>query len=198
MSLTPLEELVKETRHAFIIAKADGVLDAGEVIQIATMLVVKVQRLVGLSGSEKKAMLLLTLKKGLEASGGLDSLPGFANASEETKKVFEDSLMSAVSVSVDMLLSAAAGKLDLKKPANWLACLPACLSAVKALVPKDHAYLMEATKYTEKVLKKDEEVVVKAIEPTVKPLDVTVEPATVSENNKNNDKVTALPGTTAE
>ena len=190
MSLTPLEELVKETRHAFIIAKADGVLDAGEVIQIATMLVVKFQRLVGLSGSEKKAMLLLTLKKGLEASGGLDSLPGFANASEETKKVFEDSLMSAVSVSVDMLLSAAAGKLDLKKPANWLACLPACLSAVKALVPKDHAYLMEATKYTEKVLKKDEEV--------VKAVDVTVEPATASENNKNNDKMTDLPGTTAE
>lgn len=188
MSLTPVEELVKETRHAFIIAKADGVLDAGEVIQIATTLVVKIQKLVGLSGSEKKAMLLLTLKKGLEASGGLDSLPGFANASAETKKVFEDSLMSAVSVSVDMLLSAAAGKLDLRKPANWLACLPACLSAVKALVPKDHAYLMEATKYSDKVLKKEEEV--------VKVADVTVESAAAEE--KKDEAVTALPGTTAE
>ena len=189
MSLTPVEELVKETRHAFIIAKADGVLDAGEVIQIATTLVVKIQKLVGLSGSEKKAMLLLTLKKGLEASGGLDSLPGFVDASAETKKVFEDSLMSAVSVSVDMLLSAAAGKLDLRKPANWLACLPACLSAVKALVPKDHAYLMEATKYSDKVLKKEEEV--------VKVADVTVEPATAAEEKKD-EVVTALPGTTAE
>lgn len=189
MSLTPVEELVKETRHAFIIAKADGVLDAGEVIQIATTLVVKIQKLVGLSGSEKKAMLLLTLKKGLEASGGLDSLPGFVDASAETKKVFEDSLMSAVSVSVDMLLSAAAGKLDLRKPANWLACLPACLSAVKALVPKDHAYLMEATKYSDKVLKKEEEV--------VKVADVTVESAAAAEEKKD-EAVTALPGTTAE
>jgi hypothetical protein len=196
MSLTPLEELVKETRHAFIIAKADGVLDAGEVIQIATALVMKIQKLVGLSGSEKKAMLLLTLKKGLDASGGLDSLPGFANTSEETKKVFEDSLMSAVSVSVDMLLSAAAWKLDLRKPASWAACLPVCLSAVKALVPKDHAYLVEATKYTDKVLKKDEEVVVKDVEP-VKAVDVIVEPATESEK-KDADKPVALPGTTAE
>ena len=189
MSLTPVEELVKETRHAFIIAKADGVLDAGEVIQIATTLVMKIQRLVGLSGSEKKAMLLLTLKKGLDASGGLDSLPGFADASAETKKVFEDSLMSAVSVSVDMLLSAAAGKLDLRKPASWAACLPACISAVTALVPKDHKYLMEATKYSDKVLKKDEDV--------VKVVDVTVEPATkVSE--KTDDKVATLPGTNPE
>jgi hypothetical protein len=105
--------------------------------------------------------------------------------------VFEDSLMSAVSVSVDMLLSVAAGKLDLRKPASWAACLPACLSAVKALLPKDHAYLMEATKYTEKVLKKDEEVVVKAV-------DVVVEPAAVADANKKDEAVAALPGTTAE
>ena len=52
MSLTPLEVLVKETRHAFIIAKADGVLDAGEVIQIAADLAQKVQKIAGLSGSE--------------------------------------------------------------------------------------------------------------------------------------------------
>lgn len=158
MSLTPLEELVKETRNAFIIAKADGVLDAGEVIQIATILVVKIQKLVGLSGSEKKAMLLLTLKKGLDASGGLDTLTGLADA--ETKRAFEESVMSAVSVSVDLLLSAASGKLDLRKPAHWRACLPACLSAVKALLPKDHAYLVEATKYSDKLLKKMDDVVV--------------------------------------
>ena len=189
MSLTPVEELVKETRHAFIIAKADGVLDAGEVIQIATTLVVKIQKLVGLSGSEKKAMLLLTLKKGLDASGGLDSLPGFADASAETKKVFEDSLMSAVSVSVDMLLSAAAGKLDLRKPASWAACLPACLSAVTALVPKDHKYLMEATKYSDKVLKKEEEVVtVVDVEPVVSATDA----------NKKDGAAAALPGANAE
>ena len=157
MSLTPLEELVKETRHAFIIAKADGVLDAGEVIQIATNLVMKIQKLSALSGSEKKDMLLMTLKKGLDASGGLESLPGFTNASKETKQAFEDSLMTAVSVSVDMMLSVAAGKLDLRKPSSWKACLPVCMSAVKALIPKDQALLQEAAKYSETILKKQVE-----------------------------------------
>lgn len=170
MSLTPLEELVKETRHAFIIAKADGVLDAGEVIQIATNLVMKIQKLSALSGSEKKSMLLMTLKKGLDASGGLESLPGFTDASKETKQAFEDSLMTAVSVSVDMMLSVAAGKLDLRKPSSWKACLPVCMSAVKALIPKDQALLQEAAKYSETILKKelDEPVTATAAEPDVK------------------------------
>ena len=170
MSLTPLEELVKETRHAFIIAKADGVLDAGEVIQIATNLVIKIQKLATLSGSEKKAMLLMTLKKGLDASGGLESLPGFANATKETKQAFEESLMTAVSVSVDMILSVAAGKLDLRKPSSWKACLPICMSAVKALIPKDQALLQEAANYSETILKKEVEKPVTATprEPDVK------------------------------
>ena len=170
MSLTPLEELVKGTRHAFIIAKADGVLDAGEVIQIATDLVVKIQKIGSLSGSEKKSMLLMTLKKGLDASGGLESLPGFADASKETKQAFEDSLMTAVSVSVDMMLSVAAGKLDLRKPSSWKACLPVCMSAVKALIPKDQALLQEAAKYSETILKKEVEEPVTATpaEPDVK------------------------------
>ena len=175
MSLTPLEELVKETRHAFIIAKADGVLDAGEVIQIAADLVVKIQKLSTLSGSEKKAILLMTLKKGLHASGGLESLPGFADATKEAKETFEESLMTAVSVSVDMMLSVAAGKLDLRKPSSWKACLPSCMSAVRALLPKDQALLQEAAKYSEKLLKKgpEEPVSVRAAEPDVKVEKVT-------------------------
>ena len=170
MSLTPLEELVKETRHAFIIAKADGVLDAGEVIQIAADLVVKIQKLSTLSGSEKKAILLMTLKKGLHASGGLESLPGFADATKEAKETFEESLMTAVSVSVDMMLSVAAGKLDLRKPSSWKACLPVCMSAVKALIPKDQALLQEAAKYSETILKKEleEPVTATPAEPDVK------------------------------
>jgi hypothetical protein len=71
-----LEDLVKETRAAFIIAKADGVLDAGEVIKIAVDLAQKVQKVANLSGSEKKALLLHTLKKGLDDDGGVDSLMG--------------------------------------------------------------------------------------------------------------------------
>ena len=204
MSLTPLEELVKETRHAFIIAKADGVLDAGEVIQIATNLVMKIQKLSALSGSEKKSMLLMTLKKGLDASGGLESLPGFTDASKETKQAFEDSLMTAVSVSVDMMLSVAAGKLDLRKPSSWKACLPVCMSAVKALIPKDQALLQEAAKYSETILKKelDEPVTATAAEPDVK-AEKAGEEVKASEEVKAGEEVKAeevkaeLPGTPA-
>ena len=197
MSLTPLEELIKDTRHAFIIAKADGILDAGEVIQIATNLVVKIQKLGNLSGSEKKAMLLMTLKKGLDASGGLDSLPGFINTSKDTKQAFEESLMAAVSVSVDMLLLVAAGKLDLRKPSSWKACLPACMSAVKALIPKDQMLLQEAAKYSETILNKEleEPVTVIPVEPDVKVENVKKEVKS-EEANIEEAKVN-LPGTSA-
>ena len=53
-----IESLVKDTRHAFIIAKSDGVLDASEVIQIAVDLAQKIQKVAGLSGAEKKSLLL--------------------------------------------------------------------------------------------------------------------------------------------
>ena len=197
MSLTPLEELVKETRHAFIIAKADGVLDAGEVIQIATNLVMKIQKLSALSGSEKKSMLLMTLKKGLDASGGLESLPGFTDASKETKQAFEDSLMTAVSVSVDMMLSVAAGKLDLRKPSSWKACLPVCMSAVKALIPKDQALLQEAAKYSETILKKEleEPVTTTPAEPDVKAEKAGEE--VKAEEVKSEEVKAELPGTPA-
>ena len=171
MSLTPLEVLVKETRHAFIIAKADGVLDAGEVIQIAADLAQKVQKIAGLAGSEKKAMLLLTLKKGLEDSGGLDSLVGFVGASKEAKQVFEDNLMMAASSAVDLVLAAASGKLDLQKsPLEMVkACLPACISAVKVLLPKDQVLLQEAAKYSEGLLKNGVSVAMSAPTPAPAP-----------------------------
>jgi len=212
MSLTPLEVLVKETRHAFIIAKADGVLDAGEVIQIAADLAQKVQKIAGLAGSEKKAMLLLTLKKGLEDSGGLDSLVGFVGASKEAKQVFEDSLMLAASSAVDLVLAAASGKLDLQKsPLEMLkACLPVCMSAVKVLLPKDQVLLQEAAKYSEVLLKNavsapapaPEVVAVAVLAPVVAPVDAPVSETevkfegAVTPVTPDGHVVPVLPGTT--
>ena len=63
---SPLEALIKETKASFMIAKSDGVLDASEVIQIAVEVSQKVQKVAGLSGSEKIAMLLMSLRQGLE------------------------------------------------------------------------------------------------------------------------------------
>jgi hypothetical protein len=150
-----LDVLVKETKAAFIIAKGDGVLDVSEVIQIAVDLSQKIQKLAALSGSEKKSVLLLTLKKGLDSSGGVGMLPGFSNATAEEKAAFETSLLNSAAVAIDAVVLAANGKLDLRKPSSWLACMPSCLSAVDALIPKEQALLKEAVDFAEKFVNKD-------------------------------------------
>jgi hypothetical protein len=147
---SPLEALIKETKASFMIAKSDGVLDLPEVIQIAVEISQKVQKIAGLSGSEKKAMLLMALRKGLETSGGVGSLPGFGEASAETKQAFEDQLINAASLSIDMVLSAASGKLDLRKPSSWMQCLPVCMGLAKTIMSqKDTVVLEEAKKAVE-------------------------------------------------
>lgn len=148
-----LDSIVKETKAAFIIAKGDGVLDASEVIQIAVDLSQKIQKIANLSGSEKKSLLLLALKKGFDASGGVGTLPGFADASPEIKAAFEEQLLSATSATIDALFLAINGRLDLRKPSNWKACLPACLSVASVLVPKDQTQLKEAVEFAGKIVK---------------------------------------------
>lgn len=154
--MSTLETIVKETKADFIIAVGDGVLDASEVIQIAVGVSQKVQAM-ALSGAEKKATLLLILKKGLDASAALDSLPGLKGASPETKQAFEDQLINAASGAIDVLVAASTGKLNLRKPSTWMACLPSCLKAAEAILPpKDAALLEEASKYATKILKTDD------------------------------------------
>lgn len=150
--MSQIEDLIKETRAAFIIAKSDGVLDSSEIIQIAVELAQKIGKLVNLSGSEKKSILLHALKKGLDDSGGLDSLTAFASASPDAKAALQEQLLSAASVSVDLVLSAASGKLDLRSPMKWL---PSCCTAVQALLPKDLKLVEDAKKFSEKIMNKD-------------------------------------------
>lgn len=185
--MSTLEQLVKETRAAFIIAKSDGTLDTSEVIQIAVELAQKVQKVANLAGSEKKALLLHTLKKGLDDSGGLGSLPGFENVSKEAKDAFEEQILSAASTTVDVLLSAVSGKIDLRKPASWAFCLPMCMNAVKAFAPKDMALLNSATKYAESLVPKD-----------VDAVKVVVEEGDKKQPEVTDKKEAVLPGTAEE
>ena len=150
--MSQIEALVKETRAAIIIAKSDGVLDAGEVIQIAVQLVQKIQKIANLSGKEKKSLLLHTLKKGLDDSGGLDALPAFANASQEMKETFQAELLNAASSAVDLILSAASGKLDLRKPS--LGCVLDCFKAASVLLPKEQKALSDAIAFTASIAAK--------------------------------------------
>jgi len=150
--MSELNDIFKETRASFIIAKSDGVLDSSEVIQIAVELAQKVSKLANLSGSEKKALLLHALKKGLEDAGGLSGITAYTGVSPDVMAAVEEQLLGAASVAVDLVLSAASGKLDLKKPANWL---PSCCMVVKALIPKDQKLLQDALKFSEKIVNKD-------------------------------------------
>jgi hypothetical protein len=189
VSVSPIEDLIKETRHAFIIAKSDGHLDISEIIQIAVTLSQKIQKL-SLSGMDKKALLLLTLKKALDASGGVDSLPAFKDATAEAKAIFEEQLLKAASTSIDMVLCAASGKLDLTKPSNWKNCLPMCFSMAQVFLPKDQAIISEAAKYAETVLNKSSGDPSAAIASNVV---VTESPESTSTSN-----TTVLPGTVEE
>jgi hypothetical protein len=152
--MSSLETLIKETKAAFIIAVGDGVLDASEVIQIAVDLSRKIQTIAGLSGSKKKETLLFIIKKALDASNGINSLPGLASASQETKQAFEDQLLNAVSGAIEVFISASQGKLTLKKA--WSACVPSCLAMVAVMSPKDSAILEEVSKFATKVVESTE------------------------------------------
>jgi len=148
--MSQLDDLVKETRAAFIIAKADGVLDAGEVIQIAAELAQKIHRLGGLSGAEKKSLLLHTLKRGLDDDGGVDNLAGMVGASTEFKEAFKTHLLQAAGAATDLILDAAQGKLKFAALRNWL---PSCIGFARtALAAKDQKLIAEAKAFAEKIL----------------------------------------------
>jgi len=152
--MTDLETIIKETRAAFIIAKSDGILDSSEVISIAVGLVQKIHKLTNLSGSEKKAILLHALKKGLADSGGLDTLAAFVNASPEVKKAFEDQILCSASAAVDLILDAAAGKLDLRK--SFFDGFFACLNKVSVLQSNEQKLVKEAINTSKAYIKSDE------------------------------------------
>jgi hypothetical protein len=136
---TSLETIVKEAQDAFIAAKSDGKLEVGEVIQIALQVAQKLQRYgeaAALAGSEKAALVRLTLQKGLRAAGGL---PVLAGATPEMVASVEAQLLSAAGAAVDAAIAAAHGKFGAFQAAATLHPLLSCLcsgvAAVKAALP---------------------------------------------------------------
>ena len=147
--MSQLDAIVKETRAAFIIAKADGVMDAGEVIQIAHTLAMKLYNVAGPDMNEKKALLMHTLKKGLDDDGGVDMLIGMAGASTEIKEAFKSHLIGAASASVDLLLQA---HQMMTKAVSWLppwvwALVSGCTKSV-GLSEKDQQLIRDALAFT--------------------------------------------------
>jgi hypothetical protein len=146
-----LDEIVKYAQGAFIQAKSDGVLEAGEVVQIAVGVAGKLQALGQLKGSEKKSVVLYCLKKGMDAAGGVGELPGLKGAAAETRKAVEDQLLAAAGAAIDMAVAVAHGEIDLKKH-GVKSCLPLCLSAAavaRNLLPKEAAIVKTALSWAE-------------------------------------------------
>lgn len=149
--MSQLDSIVKETRAAFIIAKADGVLDAAEVIQIAHGLAMKLYGLGGLDINEKKSLLLYTLKKGLDDDGGVDSLAGMLGASTEFKEAFKSHLINAASTSADLMLDIY--QKTIARATSWIPAwvwglIPGCTKAVVALHTKDQQLIRDAMAFT--------------------------------------------------
>ena len=146
-----LDEIVKYAQGAFIQAKSDGVLEAGEVVQIAVGVAGKLSALGQLKGSEKKSVVLYCMKKGMDAAGGVGELPGLKGASAETRKAVEDQLLAAAGAAIDMAVAVARGQIDLKKH-GVKSCLPLCLSfaaVARNLLPKEAAIVKTALTWAE-------------------------------------------------
>ena len=150
-----LDEIVKYAQGAFISAKSDGILEAGEVVQIAVAVSAKLRALGQLSGSDKKSVVLFCLKRGLDAAGGIGELPGLREAPAEMKKAVEEQLFAAASATIDAVVAVARGTIDLKKDGvrgGLLACLPVCMSiasVAQTMIPKDQALLKQALQFVQ-------------------------------------------------
>jgi hypothetical protein len=116
--------------------------DVPSLIKIAGVLAVKVNGVVALSGSAKEALVLSALKKVLEVEKEKElAAPGLTEDVTKDIKVRYDSLLHAVDtvipVTLQMAVSAANGKLNLKKvPLSYWANLCSCCAktAVAVLV----------------------------------------------------------------
>jgi hypothetical protein len=165
---SPLELIVREAKVEFAIAKHDGVLEVSEIISIALLVAKKVYALTGLSETEKNAMVVLALKKGLAVAGGLDGLPAFSAIPASAREAVEDQLLKAGLSAVQAMRAAAPALFaPLKKAVR--SCLPYCSaiqSAAAAIDPKAAALIQEALKLVGNTEESSQEsVVVTVVEP---------------------------------
>jgi hypothetical protein len=148
MSVTIIQQIVADAKVAFIAAKSDGKLEAEEVVQIALSVGKKVYAIAGASLQEKEALVLLCLKKGLAAAGGLQGLADLVGSGPEGLAAAEKQVLGAALKSVNILREHVP-KMFGVSPAALLSCCSAVASVGSALLPKDAALIMEALQCVE-------------------------------------------------
>lgn len=102
-------------------------LEINKIIGIAIDLAQRIHKINGLSGPDKKALLLLLLKQGMDTCG-------FHYASD---------ILKTASLVVDSIILASNG--GFKKPGFWRNGFPFCLTSVDAISPKELLFLRDAT-----------------------------------------------------
>lgn len=102
-------------------------LEIHKIIEIAIDLAQKIHKINGLSGSDKKALLLLLLKQGMDTCGFHYSCD----------------ILKTASLVVDSIILASNG--GFKKPSFWRNGFPFCLTSVDAISPKELLFLRDAT-----------------------------------------------------
>ena len=153
-----LDTIIRDAKVDFLVAKHDGVLEASEIVHIALSVAQKVHALSSISDEEKDAMIVLSLKKGLAAAGGMPFVGDLPPAMVEG---LENQLFQAGLAAVKAMRGVAPRLFAPAKNA-LLACLPYCSQlagvASSVLAPKDAAMIQEALKCAELVAGKKEEV----------------------------------------
>jgi len=138
MSATQIQQILADTKVAFIAAKSDGKLQAEEVVHIALSVGQKIHTIFGASLAEKEALVLLCLKKGLAAAGGMHGLEDSAAekqvlaAALKTVKLMKEHVPELFAV-----------------PKGFFSCCSGVAAAGAALLPKDAAVIMEALQFAE-------------------------------------------------
>jgi len=138
MSATQIQQAIADAKVAFIAAKSDGKLQAEEVVQIALSVGQKIHTIFGASLAEKEALVLLCLKKGLAAAGGMQGLEDPAAekqvlaAALKTVKLMKEHVPELFAV-----------------PKGFFSCCSGVAAAGAALLPKDAAVIMEALQLVE-------------------------------------------------
>ena len=146
VSLSPLQTILKETEEAFVAAKADGKLEATEVVQIALQISKKIHLLSGLSLADKKALILLALKKGMVSAQGLHGMAELVGSGPDGMAAAERQILNGAMAAVDGLMSHVPQLFAPVKNA-LLACLPFLSQAANVasqLLPQDAALIHEA------------------------------------------------------
>ena len=138
MSATQIQQAIADAKVAFIAAKSDGKLQAEEVVQIALLVGKKIYTIFGASLAEKEALVLLCLKKGLAAAGGMQGLDDPAA---------EKQVLAAALKTVKLMKEYVPQLFAL--PKGFFSCCSGLAAAGAALLPKDAAVIMEALQLVE-------------------------------------------------